>query len=182
MLSSGVWWSRVSCASPWGNPNRGARRHSTRMYHIRNSATPTFHPDISPPTFHPDKGARCHSTRMYHIRNSAAPPFHPDVSHLESSRRHSIRIFHRHHSTRMYHIRRLTPNGRGGRFNFPGQTYPDPLIALTRRVSQIFCTVPRCSPEASRYLPPTFWDIFPVPRCSPKASRYVRPTFWDILL
>ncbi|RVX13140.1 Retrovirus-related Pol polyprotein from transposon 17.6 [Vitis vinifera] len=26
------------------------------------------------------------------------------------------------------------PNERGGRFNFPGQTYPDPLIALTQRV------------------------------------------------
>ena len=26
------------------------------------------------------------------------------------------------------------PDGRGGRFNFPGQTCPDPLIALTRRV------------------------------------------------
>ena len=26
------------------------------------------------------------------------------------------------------------PDGRGGHFNFSGQTYPDPLIALTRRV------------------------------------------------
>ena len=26
------------------------------------------------------------------------------------------------------------PDGRGGRFNFSSQTYPDPLIALTRRV------------------------------------------------
>ena len=27
------------------------------------------------------------------------------------------------------------PDGRGGRFNFSGQTYPDPLIAFTRRAS-----------------------------------------------
>ena len=55
--------------------------------------------------------------------------FHPDVSHPA----HSIRR----------------------RFNFPGRAYPDALIASTRRVSQIICTVPRCSPEASRYLRPT---------------------------
>ena len=30
----------------------------------------------------------------------------------------------------------LTPDGRGGCFNFPGHTYSDPLTALTRRVSQ----------------------------------------------
>ena len=86
---------------------------------------------------------RRHSTWMSHIRNSAPPPFHSDVSHPA----HSIRIFH---------IRCLTPDGRGGRFNFPGQTYPDPLIALIRRVSQPFCTMPRCSHEASRYVLPTF--------------------------
>ena len=95
-----------------------------------------YHPDIStPPTFPPgclSSGIMLcrHSTRMSHIRNSAPPPFHPDVSHLA----HSIRR----------------------RFNFPGRAYPDALIASTWRVSQIFCTVPRCSPEASRYLRPTF--------------------------
>ena len=47
-------------------------------------------------------------------------------------------------------------DGRGGRFNFPGQTYLDPLIVLTRRVLQPSCIVPRFSPEASRYLRPTF--------------------------
>ena len=85
-----------------------------------------------------------------HIRNSirlpplhlAAAIFHPDVSHLE--------FLLRRHSPRMDHIRNsaavdippgcitsgiLMSDGRGGRFNFPGQTYPDPLIALTWRVS-----------------------------------------------
>ncbi|WJZ94860.1 hypothetical protein VitviT2T_013685 [Vitis vinifera] len=41
------------------------------------------------------------------------------------------------HLLRIFHIRRLTPDGRGGRFNFPRQTCPDPLIALTRKASAI---------------------------------------------
>ncbi|WKA10717.1 hypothetical protein VitviT2T_028277 [Vitis vinifera] len=32
------------------------------------------------------------------------------------------------------HLNISQPDGRGGRFNFSGQTYPDPLIVLTRRV------------------------------------------------
>ena len=79
-----------------------------------------------------------HSTQISHIRNSVRVTFH------------LLRIFH---------IRQTYPDGKGGLFNFPGQTYPDPPIAPTRRVSQPFCTVPRCSPEASRYVRPTFWDI-----------------------
>ena len=39
------------------------------------------------------------------------------------------------HILRIFRIRCLTPDGRGGRFNFPGQTCPDPLIALTWRAS-----------------------------------------------
>ena len=119
-------------------------------------APSTFYPDVLHPEFcSADIPPGCltsgilllqHSTRMSHIQNSAPLPFHSDVSHSA----HSIRIFH---------IRRLMPDGRGGLFNFPGQTYPDPLIALIRRVSQPFCTVPRCSPEASRYLRLTFGDI-----------------------
>ena len=38
-------------------------------------------------------------------------------------------------SDRIFHIRHLMPDGRGGRFNFPGQTCPDPLIALTQKAS-----------------------------------------------
>ncbi|WKA01519.1 hypothetical protein VitviT2T_019799 [Vitis vinifera] len=99
---------------------------------------------------------------MSHIRNSSPPTFHPDVSHPELCSAAippgclTSGILLRRHSIRMFHIRLLTPNGRGGRFNFPGQTYPDLLKALTRRVSQPFCTVPRCSPEASQYVRPTF--------------------------
>ena len=105
---------------------------------------------------------RRHSTRMSHIQNSSSSTFHPDNSHPEFFSADippgclTSEILLCRHSTRIFHIRRLTPDGRGGRFNFPGQTYPDPLIALTRRVSQPFCTVPRCSPKASRYVPPTF--------------------------
>ena len=39
------------------------RRHSTRMSHIRNSAPPTFYPDVSYP-------------------ESSPPPFHPNILHL----------------------------------------------------------------------------------------------------
>nr|CAN82821.1 hypothetical protein VITISV_041235 [Vitis vinifera] len=51
-------------------------------------------------------------------------------------------------SDRIFHIRRLTPDGRGGRFNFSGQACRDPLITLTWRVFSQY-TVPRCSLEAS---------------------------------
>nr|CAN84137.1 hypothetical protein VITISV_021092 [Vitis vinifera] len=83
-----------------------------------------------------------HSTRMSHIRNSAAPPFHLDVRTAHPEFCTAIPpgcitsgILLRRHFTRMFRIRILTPDGRGGRFNFSGQTYPDPLIALIRRVS-----------------------------------------------
>ena len=115
------------------------RRHSTRMSHIRNSnatdippecltsrilLSSTFHPDVSHPEFcSVDIPLGCltseillrrHSTQMSHIRNSAAAdiPFGCLTSRI------------------------LTPDGRGWHFNFPNQTYPKPLIALTRRVLQ----------------------------------------------
>nr|CAN69567.1 hypothetical protein VITISV_023008 [Vitis vinifera] len=72
---------------------------------------------------------RRHFTRMSHIRKSSPPTSHPDISHP-------------------------TPNAGWERkaFQLLRTTYPDPLTALTRRVSQIFSTVPWCSPEASRYV------------------------------
>ena len=100
-----------------------------------------------------------------HIQNFAPQTFHSDVSHPKFCSVNippgclTFEILLRRHSIRIFCIRRLPPDGKGGRFNFPGQTYPDSLIALTRRVSQPFCTVPWCSPEASRYVRPTFWDI-----------------------
>ena len=92
----------------------------------------------------------------------APSTFHPDVSHSEFCSANippgclTSGILIRRHSIWIFHIRRLTPDGKGGRFNFPGQTYPDPLITLIRRVSQPFCIVSRCSPEASRYVRPKF--------------------------
>ena len=80
------------------------------------------------------------------------PPLHPDVSHLE--------FCCRCHSIRLSYIRNSEAGWERGSFNFSRYTYPDPLIALTRRVSQPFCTVPLCSPEASRYVRPTSLDIF----------------------
>ena len=147
----GVW-------DPSHSTRTGIIAHSTRVVipsgyrHFiwlppLHPAAATFHPDVS----HPEIGCRRHSirlpplsTQMYHIRKSAAATFHLDVSHPE--------ICCHRHSTRMFTYGILTQDGSGERFNFPGHTFPDPLIALTRRVSQPFCTMPRGSPEASRYV------------------------------
>ena len=67
-------------------------------------------------------------------KNSVRPTFHlPRISHI----RKSVRSDMSGSSDRIFHIRRLTPDGKGGRFNFPGQTYPDLLIALTQRASVV---------------------------------------------
>ena len=62
-------------------------------------------------------------------KNSVRPTFYLLwISHI----RNSVRLMF--HLLRIFHIRCLMPDGRGGRFNFPSQTCPDPLIALTQRV------------------------------------------------
>nr|CAN80798.1 hypothetical protein VITISV_019808 [Vitis vinifera] len=118
--------------------------HLLRVSHIRNSVRPTFHLlRIS----HIWNSVRRHSTSSGYLTFgilfgqrsissryltseilSANVPPSPDISHPEfcPPTFHLLRIFH---------IRRLTPDGIGGRFNFPGQTCPDPQIALTRRAS-----------------------------------------------
>ena len=84
-------------------------------------------------SFHPGKNSvrpTFHILRISHIRNSVRPTFHILwISHIWNSVRSTF------HLLRILHIRRLTPDGRGGRFNFPSQTCPDPLIALTQRAS-----------------------------------------------
>ena len=114
-----------------------------------------------------------HSTRLL-------PPFHPAATAITPGcQKLSTRLRRHLHpvaaaSTRIYYIRKsaatippgciasgiMTPDGRGERFNFHDQIYPDPPIALTRRISQQFCIVPQCSPEASRYVRQTSLDIF----------------------
>ena len=104
----------------------------------------SFHPDGNHSSFHPGRNSirlpPLHpATTTFHpdvIFCSAAITsgclhFHPDVSHPE--------FYCRRHSTRMFTSGILTPDGRRGCFNFSGYTYPDPLIARTWRVSQIFC-------------------------------------------
>ena len=84
--------------------------HSTRMYHIRNSARPTFY-----------------LIRMSHNRNSVQPTSHfIRMSHSRNSIRPTF------HLLQIFHIRRLSPDGRGGRFNFLGQACPNPLVTLTQ--------------------------------------------------
>ena len=82
----------------------------------------------------PGQGILTHSTRptFYLIR----------MSHSRNSVRsasHFLRISYSHNSIRpafhllmIFHIRRLPPDGRGGRFSFPGHTCSDPLVAPTR--------------------------------------------------
>ena len=70
--------------------------------------------------------APCHQGEgSLHLAHADGPPsdarhssFHPG--------KNSIR--QKFHLLRIFHIRHLTPDRRGGRFNFPCQTCPDPLI------------------------------------------------------
>nr|CAN60288.1 hypothetical protein VITISV_011783 [Vitis vinifera] len=81
-------------------------------FHLgRNSVRPTFH-----------------LLRISHIRNSVRPTFHLlRISHIRNS------VWPTFHLLLIFHSRHLPPDGRGGRFNFPGQTCLDPLVALTGR-------------------------------------------------
>ena len=122
-----------------------------RMYHIQNSIRPTSYLLRMPHIQNPVRPT-FHLLRMPHIRNSVrrhstffgcltsgilyarhstsfgcltsgilsvdVPPS-PDASHPKFCPSTS-------HLLRMSHIRHLTPDGRGGRFNFPHQTCPDP--------------------------------------------------------
>ena len=84
-------------------------------------------------SFHPGKNSiqpNFHLIRISYIQNSIRPTFHLiRISYIRNSIRPTF------HLLQIFHIRRLTPDGRGGRFNFPGQTCPDLLIAFTRRAS-----------------------------------------------
>ena len=86
--------------------------------------------------------APCHQGEGFlHLAHADGPPCDARHSSFHSGKNsvrptfHLLRIFYIRHLLRISHIRRLTPDGRGGRFNFPGQTCLDLLIALTRRAS-----------------------------------------------
>nr|CAN68647.1 hypothetical protein VITISV_002820 [Vitis vinifera] len=91
----------------------------------------------------------CHQGEgSLHLAHADGPPcdarhssFHPGKNYVRPTF-HLLRISHIRNFIRLtfhllwiFHIRCLTPDGRGGRFNFPGQTCSDPLIELTRRAS-----------------------------------------------
>ena len=108
-----------------GNPDGVDPESLARSRVIRERGPYTLHTQTVPfaqhSSFHPRKNSiwpAFHLLRIFHIRNSVCRHFtsrcescadilHPDISHLD---------------------------GRGGRFSFSGQTYPDPLISLTKRV------------------------------------------------
>ena len=93
----------------------------------------SFHLDGNHSSFHPGRN---------YIR---LPPLHPATA-ITPGCRHYTRLppLSTRNSTAAdippgcFTFGILTPDGRGGRFNFPGQTYLDPLIALTRRPTDIF--------------------------------------------
>ena len=187
MLSSRVWCSRVSCASPWGSPDRGARHMSSwgiRMELLRivtrgiahstrggilsgrlstfsgylTSGIPSAIISPSPDISQPDEisysrmGDEDFSTSLVrHVRILWSDISYPDISQ---------------------------PDGKGGRFNFPGQTCLDLLIVLTRKASATdnldspdshFCTVQRnfsssfliFSTDILRYFALDIWCLNP---------------------
>ena len=97
--------------------------------------------------------APCHQGEgSLHLAHTDGPPcdarhssFHPGKNSIQptihllriSRIRNSVQSDMSGSSDRIFHIRRLTLDGRGGPFNFPGQTCPDPLIVLTRRASAV---------------------------------------------
>ena len=123
MLSSRVCCSRVPCASPWGSPDRGERHVSS--WGIRMEL------------FRIVMRAPCHQGEgSLHLAHADGSPC--DAPHSASHPgKNSVRSDMSGSSNRIFHIQRLTPDGRGGCFNFPGQTCPDPLIVLTRRASAV---------------------------------------------
>ena len=74
--------------------------------------------------------APCHQGEgSLHLAHADGPPCDTRQSSFHPGRNSVRPTFH---FLRIFHIRRLTPDGRGGPFNFPSQTCPDPLIAFTR--------------------------------------------------
>ena len=77
--------------------------------------------------------APCHQgAGSLHLAHADGPPCDARHSSFHPGRNSVRPTFH---LLWISHIRYLTPNWRGGRFNFPDQTCPDPLITLTRRAS-----------------------------------------------
>ena len=128
----------------------------------------TFHPPgyltsgAYPPTFHPPGyltswilSADIPSTRISHIRNPVRRhSIHPDISHPESCPPTFYPPWYLTSgilsadipSTRISHIRRLSPDGRGGRFNFLGQTCPNLLVTPIRSVRLTCLRSPHLAP------------------------------------
>ena len=66
-----------------------------------------------------------------HLTHTDGPPCDVRISHPKLCPVRHVRILW----SDILHPNISQSDGRGGRFKFSGKTYPDPLIALTRRVS-----------------------------------------------
>ena len=158
----GVW-------DPSNSTRTGIIAHSTRVVipsgyrHFiwlppLHPAAATFHPDVS----HPESGCRCHSTRMSTSGIRLPPPFHPDV-HIQNSATAAIppgcphpEFSCRRHYTRMFCIRNSDARWERRAFQLPRShvsrsaysAYPESFAAILHSAAM--------SPEASRYVRPTF--------------------------
>ena len=107
MLSSGVWWSRVSCASPWRSPDKGSAPHillenPDGVAPDSDTRSVSSGGGVPTPCTRRQSPLRCSTfsgyltfgilsdrlsthLRISYIRNSIRPTFHPspDILHLE---------------------------------------------------------------------------------------------------
>nr|CAN72200.1 hypothetical protein VITISV_014984 [Vitis vinifera] len=110
--------------------------HSIRVAILSGQRLPS--PDVSQLQFYP--------ADIPPSPNVSQPQFYPaDATFLRMSHsRNSIRLMF--HLLRVSHIRRLSSDGRGGRFNFPGQTCLDPLVTPIQSARLTYPRSPHLAP------------------------------------
>ena len=105
-----------------------------------------------------------HTTRIgipsgcRHFPPGCRVPLHPDAAAIPPGfRRHYIRL--QPLFTRMYHIRNFDVGWKRRAFQLPRSHISGSAYSAYPESFAAFCTVPRCSPEASLYVRSTFWNI-----------------------
>ena len=138
------------------------RRHYTQMSHIQNSSPSTFHPNISHPTLDAGWEKRAFQIPRSDISGSFDSAY-PE-SFFSKLRKSTIQCFKRwaiqswNEGITVIASRSLQDEGRM-LHDCEISLWLQKCCPFPTKISQPFCTVPRCSPEASWYVRPTFWDI-----------------------
>ena len=170
-----VWWSWVSCASPWGSLDKGARHVSSwaipmellriamcALCHQGEGSLHLAHADGPPcdtrhSSFHPGKNSvrpTFHLLRISHIRNSVRPMFHLlQISHIRNSIRSNMSKSSDSAYLESIHSRQFSFSGQLG-----ASDTCDPSDPFRSHLCNSYAQL-QCSPEASWYFLPTFWDI-----------------------